>query len=210
MKNELQNLIHGKGGDGKTNLIQKIAAYLRGSKKTSIVDEGEEYSRKQEEESLTDFINNNDLWYTGIISEYTKIGEGAEQSVYYDPVKGAVIKTNDAIFFAFWLDYLNNLIVHNYFFPDTAYSLLGFQKKRDILFAVVEQSHIVRTSDLNISDVKEFLEANGFVNTRRNDYYNDQLGIILEDLHEENVINSSDVLFFIDTVFYLTDKFYLP
>ncbi len=56
--------------------------------------------------------------------------------------------------------------------------------------------------------VREFLEANGFINKKNNDYYHTELGIILEDLHDENVLTSEGVLQFIDTVFYLTDKFY--
>ena len=53
---------------------------------------------------------------------------------------------------------------------------------------------------------------NGFIKPKsfKNDYTNAWLGIILEDLHEENVFTSDGVLFFIDTVFYLTDEFYKP
>jgi Ser/Thr protein kinase RdoA (MazF antagonist) len=47
------------------------------------------------------------------------------------------------------------------------------------------------------------MAANGFKNTRNNDYYNADLGIILEDLHDENVLVQEDVLYFIDTVFYI-------
>ena len=56
--------------------------------------------------------------------------------------------------------------------------------------------------------MKRFLSENGFENTRNNDYFNSQLGIILEDLHDENVITFQENLFFIDTVFYLTTQFY--
>jgi len=49
---------------------------------------------------------------------------------------------------------------------------------------------------------------NGFENNRNNDYINKKLGIILEDLHDENVLTSKDVLYFIDTVFYLTEDFW--
>ena len=49
---------------------------------------------------------------------------------------------------------------------------------------------------------------NGFLNQRNNDYYNPDLGIILEDLHDENVLTENEVLQFIDTVFYITDNFY--
>ncbi len=210
MKYELQNLIRGKGGDWKTNLIQKITRYLRASKTTGAGNEGKEYSKQQEEARLTDYITKNNLWYVGIITEHNKIGEGAEQKVYYNPERGVVIKINDSIFFEFWEDYFNNIIIHNYFFPDTAYTLLGFKIVNNILYAVVEQPHVEKTEDIDLEHVKEFLQQNGFKNTRRNDYYNDNLGIILEDLHDENVIISNQTLFFVDTVFYLTNKFYDP
>ncbi|GAA0870955.1 hypothetical protein GCM10009117_01000 [Gangjinia marincola] len=44
---------------------------------------------------------------------------------------------------------------------------------------------------------------NGFINTRRHDYHHPQLGIIIEDLHDENALTSDDLLYFIDTVFYI-------
>lgn len=55
----------------------------------------------------------------------------------------------------------------------------------------------------NLEKVKEFLTNNGFKNIRNNDYYNEDLGIILEDLHDENVLTQNGILFFIDTVFYI-------
>lgn len=39
-------------------------------------------------------------------------------------------------------------------------------------------------------------------------YYNEDLGIILEDLHDENVLTEGSVLKFIDTVFFIQDEFY--
>ena len=44
---------------------------------------------------------------------------------------------------------------------------------------------------------------NGFSCTKNNDYYNSELGIILEDLHDENVLTQNGMLYFIDTVFYI-------
>ena len=43
---------------------------------------------------------------------------------------------------------------------------------------------------------------------RNNDYRNPQLGIIIEDLHDENVLTRGGVLAFIDTVFYVEDGFW--
>jgi hypothetical protein len=62
--------------------------------------------------------------------------------------------------------------------------------------------------EFDLTAVKAFLEYNNFQNQRNNDYINTQLGLIFEDLHDENVLSVNGILFFIDTVFYLTDGFY--
>ena len=53
------------------------------------------------------------------------------------------------------------------------------------------------------------MSLNGFANKKNSDYFNESLGIILEDLYDENVLTNNDILFFVDTVFYLTKNFYL-
>jgi hypothetical protein len=93
-------------------------------------------------------------------------------------------------------------------FPDTSYKLNGFYKGESTVYAVVEQSFIEANEKTDLKFVKEFMVSNGFGNTRNNDYFNPNLGIILEDLHDENVLTKDGVLFFIDTVFYITDDFY--
>ena len=77
------------------------------------------------------------------------------------------------------------------------------------MYAVVQQTFVSITENTKIENVKSFLNENGFQNTRNNDYYNPNLGIILEDLHDENVLTKNDVLYFIDTVFYLTENFWI-
>ena len=95
-------------------------------------------------------------------------------------------------------------MLNNYFFPDTAYKLVGFYKSdTNIIYALVEQNYVENTQPTNLEQVKLFLEKNGFKNTKNHDYYHPELGIILEDLHDENVLTSNDILYFIDTVFYI-------
>ena len=72
-----------------------------------------------------------------------------------------------------------------------------------MLYAVVKQPFVKANQRTDLAKVKEFMHANGFLNTKNNDYYNPDLGIILEDLHDENVLTQNEVLYFIDTVFYL-------
>ena len=99
------------------------------------------------------------------------------------------------------MEYFNSLVLHNLFFPATAYRFLGFIKENE-LKAVVRQPFIIADGQANLADVREFLSGNGFENTRRQDYYNGEFELILEDMHDENVIVNSETLFFIDTVFY--------
>lgn len=103
---------------------------------------------------------------------------------------------------------MNNLLLNNFFFPDTAYQLIGFYEQDEVLYAVVEQKFVQSDKETELENVKQFLNSNGFINTRNNDYYHPQIGIILEDLHDENVLTFKNNLFFIDTVFYLTAVFY--
>jgi len=61
----------------------------------------------------------------------------------------------------------------------------------------------------NEKSQRAFLESNGFIRKKENDYYHPNLCIILEDLHEENVLTKEGTLQFVDTVFYLMPDFYL-
>jgi len=102
------------------------------------------------------------------------------------------------------LEFLNSVLLHNLLFSNTAYELLGFAIKENILVAVLQQPLITSDELVELRNIREFLEFNGFKNTKRQDYENSELGLILEDMHDENVLSSEGILFFIDSVFYIT------
>ena len=163
----------------------------------------DKHFKESETKSLIVFIEKNNLWYHSInINDF--VAEGAEQKVFIKNEK-SVIKLNDSIYYLSWIDYFTNLILHNYFFQDTPYQLLGFYKLNKTIFAVVEQPFVKATEKTNLDSVKEFLWNNDFENNRNNDYINAELGLILEDLHDENVLTQNGILYFIDTVFYIID-----
>lgn len=206
LKNEIHNVLSGKSQIRFGTIIQSIASYLNDGAKTGTIIEDEKHIKKQETKSLEKYISENKLWIVVDLTQY--VSEGAEQKVYLKDAEN-VLKLNDSIYYNSWKDYLNNLLLHNYFFPDTAYDLIGFTKDNDILYAVVQQAYVSITATTDLKQVKEFLTLNGFENNRNNDYINRELGIILEDLHDENVLTRNKVLYFIDTVFYLTDAFWV-
>jgi hypothetical protein len=114
-----------------------------------------------------------------------------------------VIKLNDAIYNSTWLDFFSSTVIHNLLFEETCYELTGFIKTDSGLLAVLKQTFIISDSAISLAEVRDFLKFNGFKNIKRSDYYNKEFGLILEDIRDENVIMNSDLMFFIDTIFYI-------
>lgn len=206
-KDELRNIIQGNGQTGNEGLIKKTQVYLGGNEIPSFQNSKIQHLKSEEERCLISYIKANNLFYDETIRQENYIGEGAEQKVY-KLNEEFLIKLNDTIFYEFWRDYFNSLLIHNYFFKSTQYELLGFKLIEEKLFSVVKQKFIASTEAVDLSLIKKFLEYNEFSNIRNNDYQNKKLGLIFEDLHDENVISQNGIPFFIDTIFYLTDKFY--
>ena len=201
MNDEIQRIISGKSQVRYGTNIQAIISYLTSSEKAGALDKKDKHFKRKETESLKKYITNQNLWIQDI-NPNNYISEGAEQKVYLKDSR-SVLKLNDAIYYLSWVDYFINLLLNNYFFPDTAYNLLGFFENETIVYAVVEQSFINATEKTDLNFVEQFMNSNGFQKIRNNDYYNSELGIILEDLHDENVLTNNGLLYFIDTVFYL-------
>ncbi|MHA3786698.1 putative polyvalent protein kinase domain-containing protein [Flavobacterium hauense] len=206
LKNEIYNIFQGKSTVRFAPTIPTETSYFRNGSSSGATTENTKHLKEQEEQRLEDFISANNLWINDIdLSQY--VSEGAEQKVYLKD-SDHVLKLNDAIYYSSWKDYLYNLLLHNYFFEDTAYDLLGFTKNEDTLYAIVQQTYVSITELTDLKQVKAFMKSNGFENNRNNDYIHRELGIILEDLHDENVLTKDGFLYFIDTVFYLKDEFW--
>ena len=201
MKDDIQNILSGKSQVKHHHLIQTTCSYLKRSQGTSSMVKDQQQHKEEETKSLIQFAEDNKLWVENInIDLY--VSEGAEQKVFLKDGT-SVLKLNDSIYYASWVDYFHNLLLNNLFFPDTAYKLLGFYKNLDVLYAVVEQPFVKANEKTDLNFVKSFLENNGFLNKKNHDYYNEELNLILEDLHDENVLTQNGMLYFIDTVFYI-------
>jgi len=94
---------------------------------------------------------------------------------------------------ATWTEYLSSLTIHNLLFPNTAYTLPGFAEIDECFCAVLQQPFI-EGAQADLRDIKELLTFNGFVNTKRQDNFNNEFGLVLEDMHDENVIATGGVI----------------
>jgi hypothetical protein len=206
MSNELKNIISGTLSVTGGGAIQTALNYLRASKKTGrTIEKSEFFDKKIEVEFLSQFAKNTNTFFTNL-SGFEYLSEGAEQKVYWYNDGKNVIKTNDTIFYETWEDYLVSLLIHNYLFPKTAYELIGFLDESNCFYAIVKQLFITSTEPTNLEKLKEFLLNIGFLHKKNNDFYHPELGIILEDLHDENVLTNNGVFFIIDSAIYLIEK----
>jgi len=205
-RHKIENITSGAIIEGEPNHCSTIRNSLcsRFATSTTVKKDFESKAIFKEEQALLieAYCTEHELWYKERPGEDLYLTRGGEAMVYLHPDHRHVIKLNDAIYYATWLEFFNSILLHNLIFENTSYNLLGFVKEEGTLYAALEQSFILSDAQVELDDIKKILEFNGFKNSRRNDYIHEQLGLILEDMHDENVIVNSETLFFIDSVFY--------
>ena len=125
VKHELQNIISGNDGERATDFIKAVKAILTTGSKAGSKTETKRITREEEERALIEFASASNLWISeNLLGNF--ITEGAEQKVYFSSNTDYVIKLADAIFYTCWLDYFNNLLLHNYFFSNAPCEIIGF------------------------------------------------------------------------------------
>ena len=205
-RTKLENIVRGIVLEGEEDNCTAARNLLCASFRTSttVKKDFENQSIIKEEQAalLRSYSANKNWWVHDVPGDTQFLARGGEAQIYLDTDNRNVIKINDAVYYTTWLEFFNSVVIHNLLFQDTAYTFLGFTEKNNSLHAVLKQPFIRSDASVDLSAVKELLGYNGFENTKRNDYYNKELGLILEDIHDENVIVNSENLFFIDTVFY--------
>jgi hypothetical protein len=178
-----------------------------------------ELKRTEQENCLKDYADSKKIWFDeSPFQDNDFIAEGAEAKVYPSPNEGYVRKIiNYRRYTNTPLDFLDNRIsLHNYLFPDTAYTLEGFTNTEDFVgnkqFAFVIEQPFVQGRYINferdLEDFKSEIEKGGFTFKVENfkpllvckDY-------TIEDLHQENILVTKEGNFrFIDTVPSLNTK----
>ena len=111
MKDDIQNILSGKSQVKHHHLIQATCSYLKRSQGAGTMAQDQQQLKDQEAEKLIQFASDHNLWVESInIDNY--VSQGAEQKVYLKDGT-TVLKLNDAIYYASWIDYFHNLLLNN-------------------------------------------------------------------------------------------------
>ncbi len=116
------------------------------------------------------------------------IAQGAEAKVYYRSGDTSVVKERASIY-STTQKALDAIVLHNYLFPETAMSVVGFTRDKDGLFRSVLTQPYVRCIRLATkAEIDELVFAKGFRDNWEGNgvnYISDR--ILLEDMHPANV-----------------------
>jgi len=205
-KKKIENITSGAiiewQADNCTTIRNLLCAGYRTSTTVKKEFESNAIIKKEQAQLIEQFCKEKGLWVDELPDEDRFLAAGGEAKVYFNTHDLTVTKLNDGVYYATWLEFLNSILLHNVIFSNTSYTLKGFTNKNDKLLAMLEQPFVACDEQADLNDIKEFLEYNGFINTKRQDYIHHELGLILEDMHDENVLVCRETLFFIDSVFY--------
>ncbi|OZA64388.1 MAG: hypothetical protein B7X72_08985, partial [Sphingobacteriia bacterium 39-39-8] len=165
---KIENIVKGnvvEGGQDTCTTIRNLLCTSFTSSPTVKKDfESKQLVKKEQAVFLGNYCKETNLWFTKLPIGGTYFAKGGEALVFLDKDGKSVLKLNDAIYYATWLEFFNSLLLHNLFFPNTAYTFLGFYFSEDILYAILKQPYIKSDSVVEIGDVKQHLEFNGFEN----------------------------------------------
>jgi hypothetical protein len=115
---------------------------------------------------------------------------GAEHQVYVQ--FGVYYKRNNLNYYRTWLAYFNNLLLHNWLFPETTYTFLGLTTVDGQLHSVVSQKAVQGIRGAFPDEVAAYLAPFDFVQLPNHNYLHSQTGIVVGDLHTRNVLVASN------------------
>jgi len=146
---KLENIICGtvitEQPDTCTAIRNKLCSSFSTSTTVKQDFEGKSVIKKEQERFVKALATKDDYWVNELPGRESYLARGGEARVYLHHDRKSVIKINDGVYYATWLEYFNSLVIHNLLFPATAYAFVGFTLIGEVLHVVLKQPFI--TSD---------------------------------------------------------------
>ena len=181
------------------NLLEQAACIARRSKEAAGETEPTESYKGEQIKELIKFANTNNLWIDLSHLNITYMDRGGENEVFHDG-NVSVVKLNN---FEYAGDDLENFLiritVHNKFFSNVPYQMIGFAYNSLQEFcAVLVQPYILAEREATEDEIAAYMQALGFEMDYYDEYHNSDYEVF--DAVPNNVLYGIDGdLYFIDT-----------
>ena len=152
------------------------------------------------------WAENNNCWLT--IESLGKYEDrGSENEVYLSPEENIVYKLNDFRYSDDNLSpFFDRIKAHNDYFPDCAYTMIGFAENKDgKVCAVLSQPYIIAAREASECEIAEELNRLGFHSQMDGEYYSNGIHDIFDASPNNVLVGIDGNLYFIDTIIYKSD-----
>lgn len=132
-----------------------------------------------------------------------------ENELYFDEASHRWFKRNNMFMHSTYLEFFHRIAMHNYLFPEAPVKLEGFVVNDGVLMPVMSQPHVRAERGATKEEVVQYMKKLGFKHKSGVDFYNPTTGVIVEDLHDENVLvnpDDPDHMYIVDPIIFLDDE----
>ena len=130
---KLENIANGivieEQGDSCTTIRNLLCASFRTSTTVKKDFESKSIIKEKQVEFLKQLAIEHNWWMQSLPNKDKYLAEGGEAKVYLHSDNKSVIKLNDGVYYATWLEFFNSVVIHNLLFSATGYTFLGFIKE---------------------------------------------------------------------------------
>lgn len=157
---------------------------------------------------LAEWANQNGFWIDDVSKLGTFEDRGSENEVYLSAKNDFVYKLND---FRYSDDnltpFFDRIKAQNEYFPDCAYTMIGFAKNQNgKVCAVIQQPYIISSREATEEEIKTELVKLGFEPQMDGEYYTNGIHDIFDASPNNVLVGIDGNLYFIDTIIYKSDE----
>lgn len=150
------------------------------------------------------YAQDNGLWIP--FEEVFKLGRpsksGNEHDTYLNAEQSVIYKVNNRMNTPSILDLLDRMELHNKYFPDSKYSLVGFTaiSKNGDVWPVFAQDYVPDARMATVDEIDDYMSKLGFTRVGDGRYSNGE--VVIKDLKPRNVlVNPNGDVFVVDAEF---------
>ena len=115
-RKRLENIVKGIVLEGKEDTCTAARNLLCASFRTSTTVKQDFESQSRIKKEQADFLSHHsslrNWWVHDLPDESSFLTRGGEAQIYLAPDRRNVIKVNDAVYYATWLEFFNSLVIH--------------------------------------------------------------------------------------------------